>query len=105
MSSISLQPSYLIAAGRGWDSDFRAFAQALPARVVHRIRDLVGTHSLSEYRLWTSTVLPLQREVGEVVRYDGTAGGYTVVLEYPLSLEAPYRRDLSFGTNILEVCH
>ncbi len=105
MSPTSLQPSGLNTAGRGWDSDFRTFAQALPAKVVHRIRDFVGTHSLSEYRLWTSTVLHSQREVGEVVRYDGTAGGYTVMLEYPLSLEAPYRRDLSFGTNILGVCH
>lgn len=81
MSSISLQPSYLIAAGRGWDSDFRAFEQALLARVVHRIRDFVGTHSLSEYRSWTSTVSHLQREVGEVARYDGTAGGYTAALD------------------------
>ncbi|MCE2467612.1 MAG: hypothetical protein J4G06_06270 [Caldilineaceae bacterium] len=34
----------------------------------------------------------LQREVGEVVRYDGTAGGYTAALEYQLPLEA-YRID------------
>ena len=75
MSPTSLQPSGLNTAGRGWDSDFRAFEQALLARVVHRIRDFVGTHSLSEYRSWTSNVSHLQREVGEVARYDGAAGG------------------------------
>ena len=88
MSTTSLQPSDLNSAGRGWDSDFRAFEQTSPARVVHRIQDFVGTHSPSEYRSWTSTVPHLQREVGEVVRYDGAAGGYTAVLEYQLPLEA-----------------
>ncbi len=88
MSTTSLQSPDLNTAGRGWDSDFRAFEQASPTRVVHRIQDFVGTHSLSEYRSWTSTVPHLQREVGEVVRYDGAAGGYTAVLEYQLPLEA-----------------
>ncbi len=88
MSITSSQPSALNTAGRGWDSDFRAFEQASPARVVHRIQDFVGIHSPSEYRSWTSTVPHLQREVGEVVRYDGAAGGYTAVLEYQLPLEA-----------------
>lgn len=86
MSPTSLQPSHLNAAGRGWDSDFRAFEQALPARVVHRIRDFVGTHSPSTYWLWPSTVPYLQRAVGEVVHYDGTASGYMAVLEYQLPL-------------------
>lgn len=104
MSPTSLQPSHLNTAGRGWDLDFRAFEQALPARVVHHIRDFVGTRSPSEYRSWTPTVPHLQREVGEVVRYDGTAGACMAVLEYPLPLEVPYRRGLSFGTYTLGAC-
>ena len=88
MSNTSTQPADLNTAGRGWDSDFRSFEQAPPARVVHRLQDFVGAHSLAEYRSWTSTVPHLQREVGEVVRYDGTAGRYTAVLEYQLPLEA-----------------
>lgn len=71
----------------------------MPARVVQRIQDSVGTHSPSEYRSWTSTVPHLQREVGEVVRYDGTAGGYTVVLEYQLPLEARRIDDGCRGTS------
>lgn len=47
----------------------------------------------------------LQREVGEVVRYDGTAGGCMTVLEYQLPLEVPYRHGLSFGTYMLGACH
>ena len=88
MSTTSTRPSDLHTAGRGWDSDFRAFEQASPTRVVHRLQDFVGTHSPSEYRSWTSTVPHLQREVGEVVRYDSAAGSYTAVLEYQLPLEA-----------------
>ena len=88
MSTTSTRPSDLHTTGRGWDSDFRAFEQAAPTRVVHRIQDFVGTHSPSEYRSWTSTVPHLQREVGEVVRYDNAAGSYTAVLEYQLPLEA-----------------
>lgn len=88
MSTTSTRPSDLHTTGRGWDSDFRAFEQASPTRVVHRIQDFVGTHSPSEYRSWTSTVPHLQREVGEVVRYDSAAGSYTAVLEYQLPLEA-----------------
>ena len=88
MSTTSTQPVDLNTAGRGWDSDFRSFEQAPPTRVVHRLQDFVGDHSSAEYRSWTSTVPHLQREVGEVVRYDGAAGRYTAVLEYQLPLEA-----------------
>ena len=88
MPTTSKAPSTLNTTGRGWDSDFRSFEQASLARVVHHIQDFVGTHSPSEYRSWTSTVPHLQREVGEVVCYDGTAGSYTAVLEYQLPLEA-----------------
>lgn len=88
MSTSTMQSSDVNTAGRGWDSDFKAFEQTPPASVVRRIQDFVGTHSPSEYRSWTSSVPHLQREVGEVVRYDGVAGSYTAVLEYQLPLEA-----------------
>lgn len=88
MSASTMQSSDLNPAGRGWDSDFRSFEQTPPASVLRRIQDFVGTHSQSEYRSWTSSVPHLQREVGEVVRYDGVAGSYTAVLEYQLPLEA-----------------
>ena len=88
MSASTMQSSDLNPAGRGWDSDFRSFEQTPPASVLRRIQDFVGTHSQSEYRSWTSSVPHLQREVGEVVRYDSVAGSYTAVLEYQLPLEA-----------------
>lgn len=88
MATTSTQPADLNTAGRGWDSDFRSFEQTPPIRVVHRLQDFVGDHSAAEYRSWTSTVPHLQREVSEVVRYDGAAGRYTAVLEYQLPLEA-----------------
>ncbi len=74
-------------AGRGWDSNFVAFAATKPSAVLRKLNDFVTHASHQEISSWQASVPHLQREVDETIRIDAESGQYTAILEYRLPLE------------------
>ena len=74
-------------AQTGWTSDFRTFKDEPEASVLQSLRSFVLDASEGQRAAWADAVPKLQREVGEVLQLDTSAGRCTAILEYQLPLE------------------
>jgi len=75
-------------ARRGWSSDFARFRVVDDAVVLQGLRSFLPDAGEPQIRAWRDSIPPLQREVGEVIDTDPSAGGFTTILEYELPLDS-----------------
>lgn len=76
-----------MAARYGWKSAFPEFRDAPPIVVRERLAGTYVDPTPEQVDAWDQSIVPLQREIAEVVAGDTAATSYSTLLEYELPLD------------------
>lgn len=71
----------------GWESDFQEFESTPSYRIRSALLTFVADASPEQIRAWDTSIPPLQREVGEVLRDEPSSTVSGAILEYELPME------------------
>jgi DNA polymerase III delta prime subunit len=71
----------------GWSSDFPSFQETPAPYIRDALARFLQIVSPEQLRAWDESIPPLQAEVGQVLRDDEDAVGYSAILEYQLPME------------------
>ncbi len=75
-------------AKRGWDSSFENFESTPKSTILDQLRNHYPDSSQPEISSWRKNVPALQKEIGEVIKFDINSSRLTAVLEYQLPMES-----------------